>query len=89
MSQTDLQRPQLRIDSFEGQVAMLASYTHVLIGLYVKTYPAALQGEARAALADVSEKLVASLLASDRGFSDVAIQGVENMRDAVFGKSAG
>ncbi len=89
MSQTDMQRLQLRIDSLEGQVAMLASYTHVLIGLHVASYPPALQSEARAALADVCEKVVASLLASDRGFSDTAIQGVENMRDAMFGRWKG
>ncbi len=89
MSQTELERLQRRIDSLEGQVAMLASYTHVLIGLHVETYPAASQSEARAALANVSEKVVASLLASDRGFSDVAIQGVENMRDAMFGSRKG
>ena len=86
MSQTEVERLQRRIDSLEGQVAMLASYTHVLIGLHVEKYPPALQSQARAALANVSEKVVASLLASDRGFSDVAIQGVENMRDAMFGK---
>ena len=68
---------------------MLASYTHVLMGLQVKTYQAALQSEARATLANVSQRVVASLLASDRSFSGVGIQGVEGMRDAVFGKPEG
>lgn len=80
----DVEVLQTRVDSLEAQLAVVSGFTAFLLKALASQQPEASRAELQATFEGMFEHTIASLLASERGYSDARVQAVESLRAAMF-----